>query len=707
MHIWDVKKLQIQSELFIPASKKIIGIAVDGYRGIIYTLDSNGVYSSIEKANIKIEKHMIPAKTNYQVPPKSVAAPVTEETSTPATSAPSPSRTPPPATESSAAKPEPVKVSVVSIPTPTLPTSEPSADLKPTPTIERTPSIDSLSKVKQMARQIDEDPGLARKRSTQNNFIANAKHKYSFERRKRTISNDDLLPRRVVTESPEQRTVESGSRSVSSTGANSGVPARGPSIFDIAMSGIPRLQGKTTSEIKENIGGSKFEASSRSRSPSDTRKATIPEQTDLKPVTSEEPKVIPIPQPSPSFKPMETIRRTDTPPISISIPTASTAPLTTATQSSQSSAINPQHSFMSPVVDRLMHESDFTESPVLGEAMSIPHPPAAEPASPTPSIPDSPIASTAFPLETIVEETPALRVKKDNAITAIDSILEEKIHAKFTPPVQQRGMPSRPAPPRTTSDTSLTEFSTPPSSSSTSSKLAEPTSSYEDLGGISMDDHSFRDDAGSDTSIEPMDTTKPLNTIIIPEIPITPQPTTTTFSSPTTPPKTPSRASKIWAEKGKNIHVQHVEYLSDDEEEEASPMYQPAPPQSAQDGGLDSPTPYKHSLRDYDLFRDLTRRMSRESKERLEFVLSTKLDQRNVADALFGMEIRDVVKRELEFVRSLNIGLSELILKLWLGKEIDDEALLKAILFGKNNGLSDALVLTIAPLGTSLSMGRG
>jgi hypothetical protein len=32
--------------------------------------------------------------------------------------------------------------------------------------------------------------------------------------------------------------------------------------------------------------------------------------------------------------------------------------------------------------------------------------------------------------------------------------------------------------------------------------------------------------------------------------------------------------------------------------------------------------------------------------------------------------------------------------------EIDDEALLKAILFGKNNGLSDALVLAIAPLGT-------
>ena len=232
------------------------------------------------------------------------------------------------------------------------------------------------------------------------------------------------------------------------------------------------------------------------------------------------------------------------------------------------------------------------------------------------------------------------------------------------------------------------------------SKLAEPTSSYEDLGGISMDDHSpHDDDARSDTSVEPMDSTKPLQTIIIPEIPITPEPTTTNFDSPTSPPKTPSRASKIWAEKGKNIHVQQVEYLSD--EEEASPISKPAPPLS-RDDGLDSPTPYKHSLRDYDLFRDLTRRMSRESKERLDVVLSTQLNQRNVVEALFGMEIRDVVKRELEYVKSLNMGLSELILKLWLGIEIDDEALLKAILFGKHNGLSDALILSLAPLGTCL-----
>jgi hypothetical protein len=38
-----VKKLQIQSELFLPSSQDIQGIAVDGHRGIIYTLSSGGV----------------------------------------------------------------------------------------------------------------------------------------------------------------------------------------------------------------------------------------------------------------------------------------------------------------------------------------------------------------------------------------------------------------------------------------------------------------------------------------------------------------------------------------------------------------------------------------------------------------------------------------------------------------------------------------
>jgi hypothetical protein len=222
---------------------------------------------------------------------------------------------------------------------------------------------------------------------------------------------------------------------------------------------------------------------------------------------------------------------------------------------------------MSPVADRLAHESDFTESPILGEGMSIPQPTVAEPVSPSPSIPDSPIANTAFPLETIVEETSALKIKKDSpirgdhALTGMNSILKEQIPAKTPSAIQHEEVASRPVQPRTTSQASLQRFSTPPSSSSTSSKLAEPTSSFEDLGGISMDDHSPHDDARSDTSIEPMDSNKSLNTIIIPEIPITPQPTTTTFESPKSPPKTPSRASKIWAEKGKNIHPPRINIL--------------------------------------------------------------------------------------------------------------------------------------------------
>jgi hypothetical protein len=43
VRIWDVKKLQIQSDVFIPASQDVHGIAVDGHRGILYTLTSNGV----------------------------------------------------------------------------------------------------------------------------------------------------------------------------------------------------------------------------------------------------------------------------------------------------------------------------------------------------------------------------------------------------------------------------------------------------------------------------------------------------------------------------------------------------------------------------------------------------------------------------------------------------------------------------------------
>jgi len=47
VQIWDVKKLQIQSELFLPPSTEMRGIAVDGHRGIIYTLSGDGVGASI------------------------------------------------------------------------------------------------------------------------------------------------------------------------------------------------------------------------------------------------------------------------------------------------------------------------------------------------------------------------------------------------------------------------------------------------------------------------------------------------------------------------------------------------------------------------------------------------------------------------------------------------------------------------------------
>jgi len=47
VRIWDVKKLQIQSEPFLPASQDMRGIAVDGHRGIIYTLNSSAVRLTI------------------------------------------------------------------------------------------------------------------------------------------------------------------------------------------------------------------------------------------------------------------------------------------------------------------------------------------------------------------------------------------------------------------------------------------------------------------------------------------------------------------------------------------------------------------------------------------------------------------------------------------------------------------------------------
>ena len=44
VRVWDVRKLQIQSELLLASSEGIQGVAVDGHRGLIYTLDSTGVF---------------------------------------------------------------------------------------------------------------------------------------------------------------------------------------------------------------------------------------------------------------------------------------------------------------------------------------------------------------------------------------------------------------------------------------------------------------------------------------------------------------------------------------------------------------------------------------------------------------------------------------------------------------------------------------
>jgi hypothetical protein len=358
---------------------------------------------------------------------------------------------------------------------------------------------------------------------------------------------------------------------------------------------------------------------------------------------------------------------------------------------------------------------------------------------------DSPILPVSTPLQTIPEETPALKIIKEESIPGLSIVKTESFeggeHVKMTfdlPPsaairfsdeLNEQVLPTNKNEPPP-----ATPWMSSPPSSSASSKLAEPTSSYEDLGGISMDDQDHTiSDARSDTSVEPMDddikpasskVITPRPTITIPDTPPTSTPATNTRSA--TPETSPvamksspsSRASRIWAEKnGTQIHTQIVEYMSDGEEETPSPyhsaMAEQSPPapikgSSSSEGTpidhMGSPTPYKHSLKDYDLFRGLTRKLACKNKDHLDAVIATKLTQQNICKMVFGYDnVRELIQEELDFTRKLNIGLSELALKLWLGEDIDDEALLKAILFGKNNGLSDALILSIAPLGMTLS----
>jgi hypothetical protein len=609
-------------------------------------------------------------------------------------------------------------------------------------------SIDSLSKVKQMARQFDED-GLSKKK---NNFIANAKAMYQPDRRKRTFSNEsDLISNLSRTASPDpDRIFESRIRSPSSSPSVS----RQPSLFDIAASRVGSSDDVRRYEnpIETKVGGnSQIRKDERPPTkipvPVDTRRSRPPELSVEKPTYQ----VVPPAEPSPSFKPFEHITRQPSP-----VPLAVTIPNDPVPSSSTGSAtITPNHAAVSPPIDRLHGQTDFLESPILGESMYRANVPVVEPASHMEPVTesqqsyslifDSPILPVSIPLQTIPEETPALKVIKEESIPGLSIVKTESFEGgervkmtfdllpsaalRFSDELNEQVLPTNKSEPPP-----ATPWMSSPPSSSASSKLAEPTSSYEDLGGISMDDQDHTiSDARSDTSVEPMDdeirpasskVITPRPTITIPDTPPTSTPATNTRSG--TPETSPvpvksspsSRASRIWAEKnGTQIHTHIVEYMSDGEEETPSPYHSavaeqspPAPvkgPSSSEGTPIDhmgSPTPYKHSLKDYDLFRGLTRKLACRNKDHLDAVIATKLTQQNICKMVFGYDnVRELIQEELDFARKLNIGLSELALKLWLGEDIDDEALLKAILFGKNNGLSDALILSIAPLGMTLS----
>ena len=626
--------------------------------------------------------------------------------------------TPAPSRSPSPPKPEPV-----STPEPKVIPIEPVPDPKPLPAqlpLELTssePSIDPTSKVKSIVRQFDEDPGLAKKK---NNFIATAKAKYSYERRKRTVSNDsDLMPFRGRTDSPSpgpDAIAESritSQRSVSNTESQS---TRQPSLFDIATS---RIASYEHTRVQNKPVESKIPTMSSSNIKDDRSmqgRPSISEDTREKDITpTKETKVIPPPEPSPSFRPIDrTIRQPNATPLAVTIPNTTTS--SNSSEYSETATVTPNHA-ISPSIERLQMDSEFIESPILGDAIMTGNFPVMEVQSKqsmaVTTLESIPSISSG-PLKPIFQEIPVVTVVKTDSTPALNIVKS---------PQKSQFNDSAPTFPVRGKETPISGVTSPPSSSS-SSKLAEPTSSYEDLRDISMDDHDLQDDARSDTSVESVDTKPPSSSALtprhavsIPDIPPS-TPASNKFETPNSSPVTiksspGSRASRIWAEKhGKHIHTQIVEYLSDGEEATPPPIFKPsAEPepvrkQSVSDTSsdhLDSPTPYKNSLKDYDLFRGLTKTMSQATKEHLETVLSTKLTQQNLCKIFFGYDnVKVLVQQELQYAQQQNIGLTELMLKLWLGLDIDDEALLKAILFGKNNGLSDALVLAIAPLGMIL-----
>jgi hypothetical protein len=620
---------------------------------------------------------------------------------------PAPSRSPSPPKPEHVSTPEPIVTPIDQVPDP--------KPLPAEPPLEQTSSelsIDPTSKVKSIVRQFDEDPGLMKKR---NNFIATAKAKHSYERRKRAVSNDsDLMPFRGRTDSPSPGPDAIAESRITSqrSGSTESQSTRQPSLFDIATSRIAnyehaRAQNKPTESRIPTMSSSNIKNDRSSQ-----ERASISDSTREKNITpAKETKVIPPPEPSPSFKPIDrTIRQPNATPLAVTIP--KTTASSNSSEYSESATVTPNHT-ISPSVERLQMDFEFLESPILGDAIATANFPVIEVQSKSGTTLEPIPRTNSGSLKPIREETALNIVKKDS--TPALNIVKSPQKSQFNVPAPTITVRSK--------ETPISGVTSTPSSSS-SSKLVEPTSSYEDLGGISMDDHDLQDDARSDTSVESMDTKPPSTTAVTPRplvtIPDIPPSTPVTNklenpnASPTTIKSSPgSRASRIWAEKhGKNIHTQVVEYLSDGEEATPSPIFKPSTKpepvrkQSVSDTSsdhLDSPTPYKNSLKDYDLFRGLTKTMSQASKEHLETVLSTKITQQNLCKTFFGCDnVKVLVQQELQYAQQQNIGLTELMLKLWLGLDIDDEALLKAILFGKNNGLSDALVLAIAPLGMIL-----
>jgi len=643
-------------------------------------------------------------------------------------------RAPSPQPELHALSTEPPERSIEPTPAPTFVPSKPSPPAPPerTASVSTDASTDSQTgRVKLMARQFDEDSNVVR-RKTSNNFIANAKAKYTIDRRKRTITNDNDLFRARSPE-PESRSESRIGMRSPSVGSTNG-STKTPSLFDIATSRIPNFESSRTPLVKQSESKIPTLASHNTKEQPPPNRANTPEPKAPKRAGTPEnqkstihtlvpeQKLPPSPQPSPSFKPIDRIVRQPSPvPLAVTIP----EPAKPLTPIKDIEATPPVHENVTPPrMNGRDDELDFLESPVLGEMLTSNLPIMSK--APTPPTTFETLSTiTSGDLSTILEETVTRDAQKPVSIPPL-KIVKPPSQEKVLPSPQKQITPPNPVfitqPLAISNDNPVQTIKRPTSSSLV--KVAEPSSGFEDFGGIPMDDHDRHDDVRSDTSVESMHSAKedpeetpqtPKNVIMIPNLnspPSTPivDPIFSTNSSPVATKS--SRASRIFAERnGQNIHTTMATYLSDGDERTPSPVLKSstaiAPVEfipSGEDVPLDSPSPYRNSLKDYDLFRNLTKKMMQANKDQLEVVLSTKLTQFTLCKAFFGYEsVRKLLDDEIRYAKQANIGLTELLLKLWVGADIEDEALLKAILFGKNNGLSESLVISLAPLGTKLS----